>query len=84
VFARRDPRRLQPLADHVIDTFKKSSFNSESSFEALKVLNMFRVLYLELSTKFRPWLDETMNHFWPEIQGEHDDVCFSFLFLLIV
>lgn len=74
MFYNEDPRRLQPLMDFVLNAFRSIDFNGESSFEALKALSLFRAVYEELNWKFSAWVDEVLDHCWPQIHSEHDDV----------
>jgi proteasome activator subunit 4 len=74
IFYKKDPRRVQPLLDYLLGEFKATDYNSESSFDAIKILSLFRGLYDELGGKFSAWTDEVIERCWPEISGEHDDV----------
>jgi hypothetical protein len=74
IFYNKDPRRVQPLMDYLIEEFKNTDYNGESSFDAIKILSLFRSLYQELNWKFSAWIDEVVEHCWPEISGEHEDV----------
>lgn len=74
MFHKKDPRRLQPLVDLLIDDFKSLDFNAELSFDVIKVLSVFRAFYEELGCKFSAWADEVLERCWPEIHGDHDDV----------
>ena len=75
MFYRKDPRRVWPLLDFLIKEFKETDLNGESSFDALKILELVKGVYLELKSKFNPWLDEILERMWPEIYSDHDDVC---------
>ena len=72
----RDPRRLQPLVDFLVDVFKQLDFNAELSFDVVKAISLFRAFYGELGRKFTPWTDEVVEYAWKQIHGEHEDVCF--------
>ncbi|CCM01642.1 uncharacterized protein FIBRA_03703 [Fibroporia radiculosa] len=75
VFFNRDPRRLQPMVDHVVAAFKGVNFNSESAFDVIQVLAFYRALYEELGWKFLPWIDDALEKCWRELgRTEHDDV----------
>jgi proteasome activator subunit 4 len=74
LFYNEDPRRLQPLVDFIMNEFHSMDFNGESSFDAVKVLSLFRSLYEGLDWKFSAWTDEVLDRYWPQIQSEHDDV----------
>lgn len=73
-FFHKDPRRVQPLVDFIVDAFKNLDFNTELSFDAVKVIALFRTFWEELGRKFDAWTDETVERSWSEIHGEHDDV----------
>lgn len=49
-------------------------YNPEMSFDAVKVIALFRSFYEELGRKFVCWVDETVERTWKEIHNEHDDV----------
>ncbi|XP_006454756.1 hypothetical protein AGABI2DRAFT_215246, partial [Agaricus bisporus var. bisporus H97] len=70
----RDPRRVQPLVDHIVASFKALDYNAEMAFDAVKVITFYRSFYEELGRKFLPWTDEAVERSWAEISSEHDDV----------
>ncbi|CAA7258799.1 unnamed protein product [Cyclocybe aegerita] len=74
VFYHKDPRRVQPIVDFLIDSFTNLDFNAELSFDAVKVTSLFRAFFEELGRKFTAWTDMTVQRSWSEIHGEHDDV----------
>ncbi|KAG1867785.1 hypothetical protein DFJ58DRAFT_859984 [Suillus subalutaceus] len=74
MFHHKDPRRLQPLVEHIVEQFKIMDYNGPSSLESIKVLALFRAFYTELGWKFTSWSDSTMERFWREAHSEHDDV----------
>ncbi|KAG1826229.1 uncharacterized protein BJ212DRAFT_1444172 [Suillus subaureus] len=74
MFHHKDPRRLQPLVEHIVEQFKSMDYNGPSSLESIKVLALFRAFYTELGWKFTSWSDSTMERFWQEVHSEHDDV----------
>ncbi|KAF8168284.1 hypothetical protein B0H34DRAFT_792908 [Crassisporium funariophilum] len=74
MFYHKDPRRLQPLVDLLVDEFTNLDFNGELSFDAVKVISLFRAFFQELGRKFVAWTDQTVERTWAEIHGEHDDV----------
>lgn len=75
MFYHRDPRRIQPLVDHIVTAFRSLDYNAEMSFDAVKIATLYRAFYEELGRKFMPWTDETVERSWAEISSEHDDVC---------
>ena len=75
MFFRRDPRRVQPLMDFIVDAFTNLDFNAELSFDVVKVISLFSTIFEELGRKFVPWTDNMVERSWAEIHGEHDDVC---------
>ncbi|TDL28808.1 ARM repeat-containing protein [Rickenella mellea] len=74
MFYCRDPRRVQPLVDYLLETFKSTDYNGESSFDAAKTCSFFRAFYEELSWRFYPWVDDMLSRYWMEISSEHDEV----------
>lgn len=74
MFFHKDPRRVQPLVDWVVSEFQTADMNGESTFDAVKVLCMFRAFYEEMGWKAAAWMDEAVLRVWPELTGEHDDV----------
>jgi proteasome activator subunit 4 len=82
MFHHKDPRRLLPLVEHIIEQFDNMDYNGPSSLESVKVLSLFRALYTKLEWKFTPWADSTLERFWREVHSEHDDVSFTFIFAM--
>jgi proteasome activator subunit 4 len=74
MFYNKDPRRVQPLVDYLMNEFQTMDYNGEMSFDAVKILSLFRAFYEELSWKFSAWTDQVLERCWPEIHSEHDDV----------
>lgn len=74
MFHHKDPRRLIPLVNHVMEQFYDMDFNGESSLDSVKVLTLFRSFYSGMGWKFMPWADDVLKRFWPEVHSEHDDV----------
>ncbi|TFK76829.1 hypothetical protein BDN72DRAFT_890635 [Pluteus cervinus] len=74
IFYRKDPRRLGPLVDHLVEALQSLDFNGEMAFDAVKVLSLFRAFYEELGPKFTPWVNDILARCWPELHSEHDDV----------
>lgn len=77
MFYKADPRRWQPLVNFIINEFHSLDFNGESSFDATKVLSLFRAFYEGLGWKFSSWTDDVLDRYWPQIDSEHDDVSSS-------
>ena len=75
MFYHKDPRRMQPLMDFLVDAFNNLDFNAELSFDAVKVISLFSAVFEGLGRKFFPWTDDMVERSWAEIHGEHDDVC---------
>ncbi|ESK98482.1 membrane protein [Moniliophthora roreri MCA 2997] len=74
LFYNKDPRRIQPLFEHILDMYKNLDYNTELSFDAIKVLSLFRACYEQLGWKFHAWIDEVTERCWAEIHSEHEDV----------
>lgn len=49
-------------------------FNSESSFEPVKIASFHRGLAEEFGWKFTAWTDESIERYWKEIYSGHDEV----------
>ncbi|EEB90585.1 hypothetical protein MPER_11186 [Moniliophthora perniciosa FA553] len=74
LFYNKDPRRMQLLFEHILDMYKNLDYNTELSFDAIKVLSLFRACYEQLGWKFHAWIDEVTERCWAEIHSEHEDV----------
>ncbi|KAI0336090.1 hypothetical protein GY45DRAFT_1316150 [Cubamyces sp. BRFM 1775] len=74
VFYNKDPRRLQPIVDRIIEEFETVDFNGESTFEIIQVLCFFRAFYEQLGLKFTPWVEDVLARCWAELKCEHEDV----------
>ncbi|KAF8898398.1 hypothetical protein BD779DRAFT_1607219 [Infundibulicybe gibba] len=74
IFYKKDPRRVQPLVDYLMEEFHTMDYNGEMSFDAVKILSLFRAFYEELGWKFSAWADDAVERCWNEINSEHDDV----------
>ncbi|KAJ7597613.1 hypothetical protein C8J56DRAFT_1001469 [Mycena floridula] len=73
LFYNKDPRRLQPLVDYIMEALMSLDFNAELSFDAVKILALFRSFYEELGSKFDAWLDQVLDRCWKEIHSDHDE-----------
>ncbi|OBZ79723.1 Proteasome activator complex subunit 4 [Grifola frondosa] len=74
MFFNKDPRRVQPLADYIMDAFTTMDFNGESTFDIIQVLCFFRAVYEQLGLKFAAWTEDTLKRCWSELKNEHEDV----------
>ncbi|KAJ3990413.1 hypothetical protein F5890DRAFT_1398687 [Lentinula detonsa] len=74
IFYKTDPRRVQPLVDYLFDLFENADLNTELSFDAIKILSLFRSCYEELGWKSSAWLDDAVDRYWRELHSDHDDV----------
>ncbi|RPD81724.1 hypothetical protein L226DRAFT_527984 [Lentinus tigrinus ALCF2SS1-7] len=74
VFYNKDPRRLQPLVDKIVEEFQTVDFHGESTFDMIQVLYLFRAFYEQLGMKFTPWVDDVLERCWVELKCEHEDV----------
>ncbi|KAI0768547.1 hypothetical protein BD413DRAFT_614418 [Trametes elegans] len=74
VFYNKDPRRLQPIVDYIMEEFKTVDFNGESTFEIIQVLCFFRAFYEQLGIKFTPWVEDVLERCWSQLKCEHEDV----------
>ncbi|KAH8100502.1 hypothetical protein BXZ70DRAFT_1022407 [Cristinia sonorae] len=74
IFYCRDPRRVQPLVDHIIKEFNSADFNAETTSDTVRTLCYFRAMYEQLGWQFTPWVDDTLRRYWRDLTCEHDDV----------
>nr|GAT49743.1 membrane protein [Mycena chlorophos] len=75
LFHNKDPRRLQPLVDHIMKLWTTIDFQPELTFDATKILSIFKAFYQELNWKFTPWLDNVVEQCWNQLQvNEHEEV----------
>ena len=83
MFVNRDPRRLQPIVDYLTKRFQTSDFNSELSFDAIKISSFIRAFYEELGWRSETWMDGILDRYWTELSNEHDEVCQFFLVTVV-
>ncbi|KZT40114.1 hypothetical protein SISSUDRAFT_983884 [Sistotremastrum suecicum HHB10207 ss-3] len=74
IIENKDPRRVQPLIDYLVNQFSEMDCNGESSFNAVRIGCYFRCLSEELLWRFRPWSEIVISKYWPEIACDHDEV----------
>ncbi|KAJ6627245.1 hypothetical protein B0H10DRAFT_1941394 [Mycena sp. CBHHK59/15] len=75
VFHKKDPRRLQPLVDHLMKLWATMEYEPELAFDATKIFTVFKAFYEELDWKFTAWTDEVVERCWAQVDtNEHDDV----------
>jgi len=74
MFFHKDPRRVQPLVDFLVDAFNNLDFNAELSFDAVKIITLFKTFWEELGRKFDAWTNKTVERAWSELHGEHEEV----------
>ena len=65
------------MVDYIIAEFYAIDYNAEMTFDAVKVLSLFRAFYEELGRKFSPWTNDTLARSWAELTCERDDVSIS-------
>ncbi|KAJ7225820.1 hypothetical protein GGX14DRAFT_422501 [Mycena pura] len=76
LFHNKDPRRLQPLVDHLMNLWATMDFQPELAFDATKILSIFKAFYQELNWKFTAWTDQAVERCWHQLDiNEHEDVC---------
>jgi proteasome activator subunit 4 len=76
MFYNRDPRRIQPIVDYLAKRFQASDFNSELSFDAVKISSFIRAFYEEQGWRSEPWMDDILGRYWSELNNDHDEVSF--------
>ncbi|KAF7339921.1 Membrane protein [Mycena venus] len=75
LFHSKDPRRLQPLVDHLMNLWATMDYQPELAFDATKIFSVFKALYEELNWKFTAWTDGVVERCWDQlIINEHEDV----------
>ena len=74
LFISRDPRRIKPLVDYVLESFKTGDFNAELSLNAVKIASFMRAFYEELGWRSYAWMDEIVDRYWLELNNEHDEI----------
>lgn len=74
VLSNKDPRRVQPLVDWLVKKGLSVDFNSESSFEPIKMTFFIRTMIEALGWRFAPWAPAFLKVYWSQIGCEHDEV----------
>ncbi|KAJ7169566.1 hypothetical protein C8R46DRAFT_1162360 [Mycena filopes] len=75
LFHGKDPRRLQPLMDHLLNLWETMDYQPELAFDATKLFTVFKGLYQELNWKFTAWTDRVVERSWHQLEtNEHEDV----------
>ncbi|KAG8915861.1 hypothetical protein FRC00_010752 [Tulasnella sp. 408] len=74
ILSNRDPRRVQPLVDWLVKKGLSVDFNSESSFEPIKMTFFIRTMIESLGWRFAPWAPAFLKVYWSQIGCEHDEV----------
>ncbi|KAJ7275353.1 hypothetical protein B0H12DRAFT_1086888 [Mycena haematopus] len=75
LFHNKDPRRLQPLVDHLINLWTTMDYQPELAFDATKIFSVFKAFYEELNWKFTAWTDRVVERCWDQlVTNEHEDV----------
>jgi proteasome activator subunit 4 len=83
MFYEKDPRRVQPLVDHLINAFECLDFDGESTFDISQVLCFFRAFYEGMNWKCHAWIDDIVGRIWTEIGCEHDEVGTLMLYMFV-
>ncbi|KAJ7666434.1 hypothetical protein B0H17DRAFT_1162542 [Mycena rosella] len=69
VFHNKDPRRLQPLVDHLMNLWTTLDYDSELAFDATKRFSLFKAFYEELNWKF------SVERCWEQLDtNQHEEV----------
>lgn len=74
IFYSKDPRRVKPLIDYILENFKSCAFDGELSFNATKWASFTRAFYEEMGWRSVAWIDEILDRYWLELNNEHDEV----------
>ncbi|KAF7306649.1 Membrane protein [Mycena indigotica] len=68
LFHNKDPRRLQPLVDHIMQLWLTMDFQPELTFDATKILSIFKAFFQELNWKFTSWMDPVVERCWKQLE----------------
>ncbi|KAJ7102239.1 hypothetical protein B0H15DRAFT_813790 [Mycena belliarum] len=75
VFYNKDPRRLQPLVNHLMKIWTNMDYDPELAFDATKTLTLFKAVFEELNWKFTAWTDKVVERCWAQLDtSEHEEV----------
>ena len=74
LFADRDPRRSQPVADGLLDLLHSIDFNGESAFEITKALAFFKSFYHNCGRKAFAWSGIVLDICWTHIDCRYAEV----------
>ncbi|KAJ7042558.1 hypothetical protein C8F04DRAFT_1076309 [Mycena alexandri] len=75
LFHSKDPRRLQPLMDHLMNLWETMDYQPELAFDATRLFSVFKGLYEELNWKFSAWTDRVVERCWDQLEtNEHEEV----------
>ncbi|KAJ7456675.1 hypothetical protein FB451DRAFT_613190 [Mycena latifolia] len=75
VFHNKDPRRLQPLVNHLMTIWTTMDYDPELAFDATKIFSLFKAFYEELNWKFSAWTDGVVERCWELLPtNEHEEV----------
>ncbi|KAK7694363.1 hypothetical protein QCA50_001549 [Cerrena zonata] len=74
IFCNRDPRRVQPIVDQLMNELRTVDFHAESTFDIVKILSFFQSFYQYTGWKSTAWVEEALTIYWPQLSSDHDDV----------
>ncbi|KAJ7130046.1 hypothetical protein C8R43DRAFT_1025561 [Mycena crocata] len=75
LFYNKDPRRFQPLVNHLIHLWTTLDYEPELAFDTTKIFSIFKAFYEGLNWKFTAWTDQVVERCWDQLDtNEHEDV----------
>ncbi|KAK7691507.1 hypothetical protein QCA50_004906 [Cerrena zonata] len=85
LFTDRDPRRYQPVMNHLMHLLHSIDFNGESAFDITKALGFFRSFYCNVGLKGYAWTEDILNICWTHIDSRYEEVltCISGMLISI-
>lgn len=73
-FFKRDPRRLQPMVDFVLETARSADLSAGSAFGITKALTFLNSLMRCLSWGFEPWTGNMKEEFFAALDNDYAEI----------
>jgi proteasome activator subunit 4 len=71
----RDPRRMQPMVDYLLEVGQSVDYTQDSAFELKKATALSSSLMRCLAWRFEPWADDFVKlYFGPAISSDYVDI----------
>ncbi|KLO18849.1 hypothetical protein SCHPADRAFT_819201 [Schizopora paradoxa] len=71
IFKDRDPRRIQPLLNYVVEMFEACDFNSQFPFHVEVPATFIIATMTAIGWRSEPWLEKIVNQYWLGLKAEH-------------